>query len=516
MDTISEFLQKLFDTNDFTPRWVCGRWSDFHGWLYICSNIAVWAAYFTIPILLLYLIRKRKDVPFQKIFIWFILFILFCGSTHLFDAIMFWIPAYRLNAIMLSITAVVSWGTVFVLSKALPRAFEFKSPKQLQIIIDEKTKELEIANIKLKESEEFFRTLVNNNPDVITRVGYDLKYKFVNDSILKFSKKNASDFIGKTPIEVTTDKTVGTEFFMNIQKSLTTGKVVAYETQTTMGGNELRHYDVQIIPILSAVNRVEDVLTVTKDITQTKNTEFTLRQNVEELQRLSHRLAYKKKILEDFAYIVSHNLRSPVGNLTALLNLYEEESNPQQKEFLVSKIKQVSERLSSTVFDLTEVVKIRQNTDIEKQHLHFETVLKNQMESISAQILETQASITYDFYDAEYIDFPKVYLESIILNLLTNAIKYRHPDRKPFVHFKTYIGEKDNLLLSCQDNGLGIDLKKHGHKIFGLHKTFHNHPDSKGVGLFITKNQIESLGGTIMVESEPDKGTKFIVSFSKS
>ncbi|NJO00662.1 MAG: response regulator [Bacteroidia bacterium] len=101
-----------------------------------------------------------------------------------------------------------------------------------------------------------------------------------------------------------------------------------------------------------------------------------------------------------------------------------------------------------------------------------------------------------------------------MLNLLTNAIKYRSPERQPQVHL---VSQKDQneVTLTCQDNGLGIDLKKYGHKIFGLNQTFHGNANARGVGLFIIKNQIEAMGGSISVESEPGKGTKFNIVFNQ-
>jgi signal transduction histidine kinase len=105
-----------------------------------------------------------------------------------------------------------------------------------------------------------------------------------------------------------------------------------------------------------------------------------------------------------------------------------------------------------------------------------------------------------------------MYLESIIQNLLSNALKYSSPVRSPKIHFQTHI-INDEIVLTVSDNGLGIDLKEHGKDIFGFNKVFHKHPDAKGVGLFLTKAQVEGMGGTIAVESTVDVGTKFKIIF---
>lgn len=151
MDQVLEFFQQLFGVADFPARWRCGRWTEFHGWLYIISDTSIALAYFAIPILIIYLISKRKDVPLMPIFWLFAAFILFCGSTHLMDAITFWWPAYRFNGLLRLGTATVSWVTVFALVKAVPVALTFKSPTQLQRIIDQQTASLKQSNRELEQ-----------------------------------------------------------------------------------------------------------------------------------------------------------------------------------------------------------------------------------------------------------------------------------------------------------------------------------------------------------------------------
>ena len=131
---------------------------------------------------------------------------------------------------------------------------------------------------------------------------------------------------------------------------------------------------------------------------------------------------------------------------------------------------------------------------------------------LAAQIMHCKAEIEGDFTQVKSISYNKANLESIFLNLITNAIKYRSPDRNLIIKVSTS-NEGGRTKMSVKDNGLGIDLKKHSHKLFGLNKTFHRHPEAKGLGLFMTKNQIESMGGNITAESEIDKGSNFIVTF---
>jgi sensor histidine kinase regulating citrate/malate metabolism len=102
------------------------------------------------------------------------------------------------------------------------------------------------------------------------------------------------------------------------------------------------------------------------------------------------------------------------------------------------------------------------------------------------------------------------------LNLLDNALKYAHPNRVPQISFKTTVNTSGNTILEISDNGLGLNLEKYGHHIFKLRKTFHRHPESRGIGLFMIKNQIEAMGGVISMKSEENEGSTFFINFSKT
>ena len=513
MDEIFEIVENIFSSGGFMPRWICGQWSETLGWLYIMANIATGLAYLSIPILLYKFVKKRKETLFKRVFIWFILFILFCGTSHFVDAIIFWIPLYRLNAVILIMTALISWITVFVLYRFLPNALEYRSPKDLQLIIED----LAIAYQKLSISENQFRTLVNSNPDIITRIDKNLTYQFMNDSISKVRTVEAENIIGKNMREVLgeSDDQINELFIRRVESAFKTNKTETYEFETNTNSNQHNYFQISIIPLENQSGEMpEDVLTITKNITDQKLYELELKRSIDNLQLLADQIEKKRQILESFTYIVSHNLRSPVANLEALLNLLKAETDNDMRNTFIQKIDIAFENLSTTVKDLSNVVRIRQDTEIPKEELFFQDIVSRHIINLETQIKETATTITYDFNACEKINYPKVYLESIFLNLLTNAIKYRSPKRAPQIIFKSYVDEEGMISLTCEDNGMGINLKKHGAKLFGLNKTFHEHPDAKGTGLFITKNQIETMGGSIYAESEEDKRTKFIIDFN--
>ena len=137
---IGDFFSKIFNTADWPARWHCGNWSDFHGWLYILSDVSIWAAYFAIPFLLFRILKERKDIPFSRIFWLFIAFIMLCGTTHLLDAIIFWWPAYRLSALIRLATGIVSIFTVYALYKIIPIIHKLRTLDQLEAEIEERKK----------------------------------------------------------------------------------------------------------------------------------------------------------------------------------------------------------------------------------------------------------------------------------------------------------------------------------------------------------------------------------------
>ena len=230
------------------------------------------------------------------------------------------------------------------------------------------------------------------------------------------------------------------------------------------------------------------------------------------LKKNNRILSQKNKQLSDFAQITAHNLRAPIGNLIFLSNFYKEAEDPAEKQELFGKVETVVGHLDETIRILVDSLRIQNQLNLTYIHIDFEKVLSATEDILAGEIMETGAIITSDFSEAPFIDYHRVYMDSIFLNLIGNAMKYKAEDRAPKIHVKTKT-IADGIQLLVSDNGLGIDLERQGKKVFGLHQTFHRHEDAKGIGLFMTKNQIESLGGTIEVESEPNKGSTFIVTF---
>ncbi|EAS20838.1 putative sensor histidine kinase [Flavobacteria bacterium BBFL7] len=238
------------------------------------------------------------------------------------------------------------------------------------------------------------------------------------------------------------------------------------------------------------------------DITNEKTANQERKVFVEEIMRKNDRLM-------NFAYIVSHNLRSHSSNISGLINFYLENDEADIKTKIISMLNDSSKNLNKTIEDLNQVVTI-QTTQINIDSIPLHSFVQKILSSISLELLNSDYTINLDIQDHLIIDAFPPYLESALSNLITNSIKYRDQNKSLIIEIKAF-QEDENCIISIKDNGLGIDLSRHQEKIFGMYKTFHTHDDANGLGLFMTKNQIEAMGGTISVKSEVGIGSTFTI-----
>ncbi|MBL0882550.1 MAG: PAS domain-containing sensor histidine kinase [Chitinophagaceae bacterium] len=358
---------------------------------------------------------------------------------------------------------------------------------------------------ELRNNEQLLNAIINNTSSAI----------FVKDvfgNYILVNKKFAADFdiepellIGKNAYDIFSkeiaDKlTRDEQEIIQSKKGLTSEiNIQTSESQKTMLTNKF--------PLIDENNTVFAICCVATDFSEMKNAKT-------EQEILSLQLQKKNQQLLNFAHITSHNLRSPVSNLNSLLWLYKESQTNEEKALLFEKFETVIHNLSETLNELVDALKIQEDTDKKREVLLFEEVFKKVKESMVGKIMETEAVVSYNFTKAPTIEYPRLYLESILQNLLSNSLKYKSPNRTPVIHAETQF-QNGILTLKFSDNGMGIDLKRHADKLFGLNKTFHKHAEAKGVGLFITKTQVEAMGGSITVDSEVNRGSVFTILFNK-
>jgi len=257
-------------------------------------------------------------------------------------------------------------------------------------------------------------------------------------------------------------------------------------------------------PVFNGAGEVVKLRGVFMDVEKYKNNEIALNRSIELITQNNLQL-------KNFTHILSHNIRNHANNIAMLTSFIDTDELTGENTDLFQRIEKVSQGLNATLDDLAEAIKV-QEVELISDNLNFEDIINSVVNVLESDLETNNVTVNKELW-TEKVSFPRLYLESIVMNLLTNAVKYSKPDVPAVVMLRTYTDRDDRVVFECQDNGLGIDLEVHGKKLFGLYKTFHEGKDSHGVGLFLTKTQIESQGGYITVDSEPNVGTTFKVVF---
>jgi K+-sensing histidine kinase KdpD len=228
---------------------------------------------------------------------------------------------------------------------------------------------------------------------------------------------------------------------------------------------------------------------------------------IEKLYAVSKKLNEK---LLDFTYIISHNIRSNTSNMSMIMDLIDDTKDEPEKLEYFKLLRESNDKLSETIHYLNETINIQLGSKESKVRLNLKSEIEKTLLGVNGIIKKENTSIRINVPDDMEIRTIPSYFESIMFNLITNAIKYKSPGRNPEIEI-TAKKTNSKTEIVVMDNGCGIDLVKNRNKIFGMYKTFHGNDDAVGLGLFMSKNHIEALGGSIAVESEPGKGSIFKV-----
>ncbi|MEO8532456.1 MAG: PAS domain-containing protein [Flavobacterium sp.] len=218
--------------------------------------------------------------------------------------------------------------------------------------------------------------------------------------------------------------------------------------------------------------------------------------------------------LLNFSHIVSHNLNTQAGNIKSILDFIDADVDKQTINEMLQHLRTVSNDLNETISNLTQIVKTQSNINIVVVPLRLSEYIDKTIVTIKGHDKQKNVTIVNNVPKYLTINFNPAYLESVLLNFTTNAIKYAHPERDPVVVFDFGIEREGYKSLKITDNGLGIDLAVYGDLLFGMYKTFHKHEEARGIGLYITRNQIEAMKGSVFVESEVGAGTSFKIVFN--
>jgi signal transduction histidine kinase len=258
---------------------------------------------------------------------------------------------------------------------------------------------------------------------------------------------------------------------------------------------------------LTSTGEISEIQCVGYDVT-------LLVDNLERSKRLLALTNQQNARLQNFAYIISHNVRSHSANLTALVDLLQAATAESQATMFLQMLKASTNKLAETIVNLNEIVTATITNPQPKEQRSLYQEVNRTLEALNVLVHQTQLTVSMDIAEEVTVNVVPAYLDSILLNLFSNAIKYRSRSAAPHLDLGCY-REEDYVVLTIADNGQGLDLARNKNKVFGMYKTFHTNEDARGLGLFITKNQVEAMNGKIEVESAVGVGSTFKVYFSE-
>ncbi len=357
-----------------------------------------------------------------------------------------------------------------------------------------------------KRSEALFRALAENVGDFISMTDRNSNFIYASPAMLKALDYSMSELKGRSIFEIMhPEQALESKANFNHILEKPGTLIPRVNRFVSKNGRELWVEGV-VINLLEDEN-VKAIVSNHRDISERRSHEA-------KLQQFLNVTTDQNKRLQNFAHIVSHNIRSHVVNISGIVDILNASDEKTEQEKLMRMLKASTDKLSETTDNLNDIITIQNNLDNSRTRLNLREEIIKTGNSINSISTNNNTSIINDVNESVFLDVVPSYLESILLNMMTNAIKYRSPERDPIIRLYTE-QDKDYTILCIQDNGIGIDLDMHGKKLFGMYKTFHSNKDARGLGLFITKTQIESMNGKIEVESTPNSGSTFKIYFKK-
>lgn len=332
----------------------------------------------------------------------------------------------------------------------------------------------------------------------------DLVCRFANKAYLEWFGKSRQEMVDKMTIR----DLLGPLYEKNlpyIQGALN-GKNQTFEREIITPCGGLRYTLASYFPHIEN-DEILGFFAHVADITTVKLLE-------KDLLRSNEKIKDQNKRLLNFANIVTHNLKSFSNNLNILLEIIDSADSEEEKAEMFLLLKGLSKGFKSTLVNLTEIADAQNISHLKLEPINLHDYINKAIQILLADIKTSHAIIKNNVTPNLTVTANAAYLESIVLNFITNSIKYKHPNRNPIIELSTS-NTGNEILFTIKDNGLGIDLEKHRPNLFGMYKTFHNNPEAKGVGLFLVKSQVEAMGWEIEVESIVNEGTTFIITINQ-
>lgn len=277
------------------------------------------------------------------------------------------------------------------------------------------------------------------------------------------------------------------------------------------------HKDGSIIWALLSVNLIRNddqspkfFVSRVVNISEQKKLMRTLEDQNQVLNESRRELQKKLSQLLEFNQMLAHHLRGPASSIKQITELLDIVEQPEQQEFLPM-LDSLANDLLNTLNDLQATIHLQTFPEKQIVDCYFKDILTKAKETLSPQIQARNVQIIEELKVAN-VRVSNHYLEEIVVQLMDNAIKFSRPGVPPVITIRTYKNKEGKVVLTLEDNGLGMDLAQYGNQVFRYKKRFHGNFEGSGIGLFKVKNQIEAMGGTIQLQSKVGQGSLFIIS----
>jgi PAS domain S-box-containing protein len=512
-----DFISKLFDTSDFPPRWKCGNWDAGHGWLHILSDLAIFGAYTAIPLVIAYfVIRRKDDIPFPRIFWLFVAFIFACGTTHLIEAIIFWQPVYRFAGTVKLLTAIVSWATVIALWQIVPKALHLPGLATLNAELTTEIEERKRTEQALRESEERLRIAL-----AAGRMGtweWDVPSGEVRWSpeLEKLHGRAPGSFPGRF-------EAVFEDIFpedqplltTSVQRSLDRNEEHRVEYRIKRPDGEMRWVEGRGRAFHDSNGTPQRMTGICADITERKQAEVE-REALLTSERAARSAAEQaNRMTDEFLSVVSHELRTPLSAILGYSQLLQmgmvDQAEMEEAFAAIERNSQAQVQIIDDLLDMSRIIsgKLRLNV----QSISPAEVIEAALETVkpAADAKDVLIIKVLDPHAGPILgDFDR--LQQVMWNLVSNAVKFTPKGGRVQVSLERV---NSHLEISVADTGCGIraDFLPHVFERFrqSEESTTRRH-GGLGLGLSIVKQLVELHGGSVRVESAGEnQGSTFVV-----